>query len=157
GIQIQTHTDAPGLLQLDLSGCKASPNYPHLLIRFEPEHLQRILVNLLDNALRYNSGAPGAILVSLHWTSHVNPQGMLMLSVLSDGDPITTDTERSLFEPFFSTSSRGTGLGLYICRELCERHGAHIDYRQHPFGIRHCNEFFMTMSVEPATASHTPS
>lgn len=157
GIQIQTHTDAPGLLQLDLSGCKASPNYPHLLIRFEPEHLQRILVNLLDNALRYNSGAPGAILVSLHWTSHVNPQGMLMLSVLSDGDPITTDTERSLFEPFFSTSSRGTGLGLYICRELCERHGAHIDYRQHPFGIRHCNEFFMTMSVESATASHTPS
>lgn len=157
GIQIQTHNDAPGLLQLDLSGCKASPTYPHLLIRFEPEHLQRILVNLLDNALRYNSGAPGSVLVSLHWTPHVNPQGMLMLSVLSDGEPITTDTERSLFEPFFSTSSRGTGLGLYICRELCERHGAHIDYRQHPFGIRHCNEFFITMSVESAAAAHAQS
>ena len=37
-----------------------------------------------------------------------------------------------LFEPFFSTRSRGTGLGLYICRELCERYGARIDYRLLP-------------------------
>jgi two-component system sensor histidine kinase PilS (NtrC family) len=34
-----------------------------------------------------------------------------------------------LFEPFFSTRSRGAGLGLYICRELCERYGARIEYR----------------------------
>lgn len=149
GIQIQTHAHAPGLMQLDVSGCKISPTYPHLFIRFEPDHLQRVLVNLLDNALRYNSGAPGALLVSMHWSASALPHGLLMLSVLSDGEPITTETERSLFEPFFSTSSRGTGLGLYICRELCERHGAHIDYRQHPFGFRHRNEFFVTIPVEP--------
>jgi two-component system sensor histidine kinase PilS (NtrC family) len=69
---------------------------------------------------------------------------MLVLSVLSDGEPLTADTERSLFEPFFSTRSRGTGLGLYICKELCERHGAAIDYRQHPLAVRHRNEFFIT-------------
>ena len=40
------------------------------------------------------------------------------------------EIERHLFEPFFSTRSRGSGLGLYICRELCERHGARIDYRR---------------------------
>ena len=90
------------------------------------------------------------LLVSMHWSASALPHGLLMLSVLSDGEPITTETERSLFEPFFSTSSRGTGLGLYICRELCERHGAHIDYRQHPFGFRHRNEFFVTIPVEPS-------
>ncbi|MDE2592900.1 MAG: PAS domain-containing protein [Burkholderiales bacterium] len=157
GIQIQMHAHAPGLMQLDLTGCKASPAYPHILIRFDPDHLQRVLVNLLDNALRYNSGAPGALLVSLHWTPHVHPQGLLMLSVLSDGEPISNDTERSLFEPFFSTSSRGTGLGLYICRELCERHGAHIDYRQHPLGVRHRNEFFVTLPVAPSQAPALPT
>jgi two-component system sensor histidine kinase PilS (NtrC family) len=74
---------------------------------------------------------------------------MLVLSVNSDGEPLSADTERSLFEPFFSTRSQGTGLGLYICKELCERHGAAIDYRQHPPAVRHRNEFFVTMPIEP--------
>ena len=67
------------------------------------------------------------------------------LCVSSDGPGITPDVERYLFEPFFSTRSRGTGLGLYICRELCERYGAGIDYRlrQTATGLR--NEFFVAM------------
>ena len=69
------------------------------------------------------------------------------MSVLSDGAVIDADTERSLFEPFFSTRSRGTGLGLYICRELCERHGAAIDYRPHPPTQRHRNEFYILMPL----------
>jgi two-component system sensor histidine kinase PilS (NtrC family) len=73
----------------------------------------------------------------------------LELCVLSDGDPIPPDVERYLFEPFFSTRSRGTGLGLYICRELCERYGASIDYRQRPATERHRNDFFITLKREP--------
>jgi two-component system sensor histidine kinase PilS (NtrC family) len=46
-----------------------------------------------------------------------------------------------LFEPFFSTRSRGAGLGLYICRELCERYGARIDYRPLPPDAPRRNEF----------------
>ena len=56
-------------------------------------------------------------------------RGRVVFSVLSDGAPIPADVEPYLFEPFFSTRSRGAGLGLYICRELCERYGASIDYR----------------------------
>jgi two-component system sensor histidine kinase PilS (NtrC family) len=41
-----------------------------------------------------------------------------------------------LFEPFFSSASRSSGLGLYICRELCERHGAAIAYAR---AARECN------------------
>lgn len=113
-----------------------------------------MLVNLLDNALRYNTGEPGAINVSLRWMPSADPAGMLMLSVSNDGEPVSADTERSLFEPFFSTRSRGTGLGLYICRELCERHGANIDYRLHPPPVRHRNEFFVTVPVEPNGLPH---
>ncbi len=67
----------------------------------------------------------------------------------SDGKAIDDDTERSLFEPFFSTRSRGTGLGLYISRELCERHGATLDYRQHPPMVRHRNEFYLLLPLVP--------
>ncbi len=144
------------LLDIDTSGYQRAPNYPHIKIRFEPEHLQRVLVNLLDNALRYNTGEPGAIHVGLRWMPSADPAGMLMLSVSNDGEPVSADTERSLFEPFFSTRSRGTGLGLYICRELCERHGANIDYRLHPPPLRHRNEFFVTVPVEPfGPTNHT--
>lgn len=144
------------LLEIDIQACRQAPNFPHLKVRFEPEHLQRVLVNLLDNALRHQSGEPGAIRVHVGWvpTAH-GPHGLLMISVLSDGPPITADTERALFEPFFSTRSRGTGLGLYICRELCERHGATIDYRQHQASVRHRNEFYMTMPIEPASLPAT--
>lgn len=143
-----------GLLETDFSGCQPATHQATLRVRFEPEHLQRVLVNLLDNALRYNSGEPGAILLSLRWLPSVTQEGLLMLSVGNDGEPIQPETERSLFEPFFSTSSRGTGLGLYISRELCERHGASIDYRQHPPTVRHRNEFFITMPVD--SPAHGP-
>jgi two-component system sensor histidine kinase PilS (NtrC family) len=53
--------------------------------------------------------------------------------------------ERYLFEPFFSTRSRGTGLGLYICRELCDRYGARIDYRLRSATETNRNEFSVAM------------
>ncbi|RZI71119.1 MAG: PAS domain-containing protein, partial [Pseudomonas sp.] len=137
-----------GVLELDLSACTPAIGRPGPRVRFEPDHLHRVLVNLLDNALLHNSGQAGAIVVNLHWRRSVDGGGPLVLSVRSDGELISHDTEQSLFEPFFSTRSRGTGLGLYICRELCERHGASIDYRQHPAAVRHRNEFFVTMPSE---------
>ncbi|MCH8180324.1 MAG: PAS domain-containing protein [Proteobacteria bacterium] len=146
---------ADSLLDVDLGSVTRQASPPK--VRFEPEHLQRVLVNLLDNALRYQSGQPGALHVGLRWLPGATQHGLLMLSVANDGEPMSADTERSLFEPFFSTSSRGTGLGLYISRELCERHGASIDYRQHPPSVRHRNEFFVTMPVEPSgTAALAP-
>jgi two-component system sensor histidine kinase PilS (NtrC family) len=108
---------------------------------FDAEHLRRVLVNLLDNAHRHASQAPGAIHVRLD--SRHDDQAFL--SIASDGEPIPPDVEPYLFEPFFSTRSRGTGLGLYICRELCERYGAIIDYRLRAVGDAQRNEFFVDM------------
>jgi two-component system sensor histidine kinase PilS (NtrC family) len=109
---------------------------------FDAEHLRRVLVNLLDNAHRHASGDAGAIVVRLASRADGGP---VELSVLSDGAPIPPEVERYLFEPFYSTRSRGSGLGLYICRELCERYGASIDYRQRPASERLRNEFVVSM------------
>ncbi|MES2101068.1 MAG: ATP-binding protein [Pseudomonadota bacterium] len=110
-------------------------------VLFDAEHLRRVLVNLLDNAWRHASRAPGAIQLRLD-SRH---EGQAFLSLASDGAPIPSDVEPYLFEPFFSTRSRGTGLGLYICRELCERYGATIDYRLRAEGVPQRNEFFVDM------------
>ena len=112
---------------------------------FDADHLRRVLVNLLDNALRHGSRSAGAVRVRLF----VSGEQHATLAVASDGEPISPDVERYLFEPFFSTRSRGTGLGLYICRELCERYGASLDYSARPPGDRHRNEFSVVLRRAP--------
>jgi two-component system sensor histidine kinase PilS (NtrC family) len=97
-------------------------------VQFAREHLRRVLVNLLDNAARYASAADGAIQVSTQVVRH----GPAALMVWSDGQPLEDAVRRHLFEPFFSSESRSSGLGLYICRELCERHGAVIGHERTP-------------------------
>jgi len=115
---------------------------------FDPDHLRRVLVNLLDNAIRHASPAPGGVRISLTTS---DDGAWASMSVASDGEPIPLDVEPYLFEPFHSTRSRGTGLGLYICRELCERHGARIDFRRH--NERHRNVFEVMMPRESLTSA----
>ena len=111
-----------------------------LPVLFDPEHLRRVLINLLDNAARHASPLPGALRLRL-----APGPGAVRLTLASDGAVIAADVERHLFEPFFSTRSRGSGLGLYICRELCERHGASIEFSLAPPAMRHRNVFTVTM------------
>ena len=119
-----------------------------LNVVFDHEHLRRVLVNLLDNARRYSTDSPGALQLRLLGRD----ADEALLTLASDGAPIPPEVERYLFEPFFSTRSRGAGLGLYICRELCERHGARINYRLRPASDRHRNEFSVAMRRLAATA-----
>jgi len=51
-----------------------------------------------------------------------------LVQIWSDGTPLDKSVQQHLFEPFFSSESRSSGLGLYICRELCQRHGATLHY-----------------------------
>ncbi|MEI7956613.1 MAG: HAMP domain-containing sensor histidine kinase, partial [Verrucomicrobiota bacterium] len=95
-----------------------------LKVRFESEHLRRIMVNLLDNALRYSGFQTGAIEVS----TDISRSGQPVMRVWNGGPPLDQSVQRHLFEPFFSSESRSSGLGLYICRELCEEQGASIAY-----------------------------
>jgi two-component system sensor histidine kinase PilS (NtrC family) len=98
---------------------------------FTAEHLRRVIVNLLDNAQRYARRAFPVLV-----TTQTGKDNTVRLAVWSDGPPLEPAVQRHLFEPFFSSESRSSGLGLYICRELCERHGALIGYER---CIRHHN------------------
>lgn len=95
-------------------------------VEFDAEHLRRVLVNLLDNALRYKGPEPDSLCLATRAT----PGGKAGVQVWSDGAPLDKSVERHLFEPFFSSESRSSGLGLYICRELCQRHGAAIGHQR---------------------------
>ena len=113
-------------------------------VQFGREHLRRVLVNLLDNASRYASHRTGAIQVETRAVRH----GPVTLLVWSDGPAMEAAVRRHLFEPFFSSESRSSGLGLFICRELCERHGATIAYertaREQAGQVVEGNEFFVS-------------
>lgn len=127
------HTQRQGvLLVLEAAGS---------VVRFDIEHLRRILVNLLDNAARYAGEREGSIQV----TTRLNAAGRASLQVWSDGAPLEPAVQRHLFEPFFSSESRSSGLGLYLCRELCERHGATIGYERRALSAAgpEGNEFFV--------------
>ncbi len=112
--------------QTGREGVQLKLNASESEVRFESDHLRRILVNLLDNAARYAGERAGSIEVS----TGIGARGQAWLQVWSDGFPLETAVQAHLFEPFFSSESRSSGLGLFICRELCERHGASIGYQR---------------------------
>ena len=138
----QAQTKSEKLLHFDLSAQRVP-------VQFESEHLRRVLVNLLDNAVRFSGGQTGAIEVSAK--TLVSGQGVLR--VWNDGQPMDQSVERHLFEPFFSSESRSSGLGLYICRELCEEQGACIAYLRTVRDIKgkliEGNEFLVTFQTNP--------
>ncbi|MDQ9171291.1 ATP-binding protein [Oxalobacteraceae bacterium R-40] len=112
----ETHAVRKGVIQV--SGKKA------YRVWFDPMHLREVVVNLLSNAVRYASGKDSSI--QLEFVE--NGADRLELHVKDDGPAITPEVRAHLFEPFYTTSSKGTGLGLYLARELCLNNGAMLDY-----------------------------
>ncbi|MCI4441024.1 HAMP domain-containing sensor histidine kinase [Tibeticola sp.] len=108
-----------------LVDCTLDPNPS--VVAFTEAHLRRVLTNLLDNARRY--AARGS---RIQVASGRRSDARAWLLVWSSGPPLDAAIERRLFEPFSSSDRRSSGLGLYICRELCARHGAQIDYERCP-------------------------
>ena len=96
------------------------------LIHFDPDHLQQILHNLCANGLRHalKDKPQQARLILLAECD----QDWIRLSVLDNGPGVDSQHQAHLFEPFHTTEHDGTGLGLYLCRELCEANQASIQY-----------------------------
>ncbi|MFM2112159.1 MAG: hypothetical protein RLZZ271_819 [Pseudomonadota bacterium] len=102
-----------------------------LVVNFDPEHLRRILVNLLDNAHRHARGVPMPdirVFVSSPFALDAADSVEARLCVWNAGQAIDASVVEHLFEPFFSSNSRSSGLGLFICRELCDLHAARIEF-----------------------------
>jgi two-component system sensor histidine kinase PilS (NtrC family) len=95
-----------------------------VMVFFDRGHLRQVLWNLCRNALRHGSQSAGSVRLALAVEA-----GQVILDVIDDGPGVSLDQRGKLFEPFFTTASDGTGLGLYIAKELCEANGAQLEYR----------------------------
>ena len=94
-----------------------------LPVSFDRGHLHQVLWNLVRNATRHASHKPGSIRLELKAYGN-----QVELNIADDGPGVAKAHQAQLFEPFFTTSSSGTGLGLYLARELCAANRASLEY-----------------------------
>lgn len=94
-------------------------------ICFDRAHLHQVLWNLCRNAWRHSRQGDACIRVYVS-TAHL--ENVVQIDVIDDGPGVGKELVNQLFEPFFTTFSSGTGLGLYIAREICAANGASLDY-----------------------------
>ena len=112
---------APALVVVQVAGDPA--------ICFDAAHLEQIFWNLFRNALRFCLRQPHSIRVRA-----VAQGNRVDVDVANDGPGIPAELQSRLFEPFYTTDKAGTGLGLYIARELAEANGASLQYVDIPDG-----------------------
>ncbi|MBS9340284.1 two-component system sensor histidine kinase NtrB [Neisseria elongata] len=108
-------------------GCiKMKMQGKNLTVTADPMHVQQIMWNLCNNAWRHSTKGSDAIKVS------IKPSGKLNVSIVvsDDGPGVAPEIRNQLFEPFFTTEKDGTGLGLYVARELAHANLGQLHY--HP-------------------------
>lgn len=117
----------------------ASPDWRQMIepaaieITFDPHQLHQVLWNLCANACQYGIRPGETPIITLN--GGLEPgRGRPFLEVRDDGPGVPSENVEKLFEPFFTTRSKGTGLGLYLARELCEANRAQLQYLPVPEG-----------------------
>ncbi len=108
---------------VDIGAFKFSYPKEPLCAFIDPGHLRQIMDNLCRNALKYGQPEAGQIILRIFDTQ----QGP-SIEIVDNGPGISREHQSQLFEPFFTTSSSGTGLGLYISKELAELNQAKLSY-----------------------------
>ena len=108
-----------GCIKMEMQG-------KNLTVTADPMHVQQIMWNLCNNAWRHSTKGSDAIQVS------IKPSGKLNVSIVvsDDGPGAAPEIRNRLFEPFFTTEKGGTGLGLYVARELAHANLGQLHY--HP-------------------------
>jgi two-component system sensor histidine kinase PilS (NtrC family) len=120
-------------LELYESAVQVSPESVDVQVEMDRTHLHQIVWNLCENAVKYASAAAGAISVEL-CCGNLNSSGRPFLEIADRGSGVRPEQVEHIFEPFFTAEQGGTGLGLYISRELCERNGGSLRYHPRPGG-----------------------
>jgi two-component system sensor histidine kinase PilS (NtrC family) len=98
-------------------------------IRFNPGQLEQLLTNLCDNGLRYSHKQTGKYTLAIE-VSQLDHSQIPVLDVIDYGPGPGAEQEEQVFEPFYTTEPNGTGLGLFICKEICEANQARIFFRR---------------------------
>lgn len=126
----------------DYSASKSSKDKPFIdciasdpiQAKFDIGQLQQVLTNLCDNGLRYSHPPANCPQLVLEAGIDSNTQ-QPFIKIIDFGDGISKENLAHLFEPFFTTENTGSGLGLYICKELCESNQALISYEHTHEGL----------------------
>lgn len=102
-------------------------------VKIDPTHLSQVLTNLVDNGLRYSKQHTGEdkILLRVNQTDNDDTS---FIEVIDFGVGIDKDKVTHIFDPFYTTEQSGSGLGLYISKELCEINQANLHYIRTPNG-----------------------
>jgi two-component system sensor histidine kinase PilS (NtrC family) len=95
---------------------------------FDRSHLNQVMWNLCRNALRYSQRRTGSVGICVRPAASA---ATVELLVTDDGPGVPEAIRPHLFEPFFTTAASGTGLGLYIAREICDANNASLEYLEH--------------------------
>jgi len=103
------------------------------LISFDRRHLNQILWNLCKNGWRHCKKNENSLNLTLALTEKTKT---VQIEISDDGDGIPESVHGHLFEPFFTTEKSGTGLGLYIARELADANGANMQYKPSDSGTQ---------------------
>lgn len=103
------------------------------LIKMDPTHLSQVLTNLLDNGTRYSREHSGEAKVKVVLNKSQSDDTSY-LEVVDYGKGVASEHIQQIFDPFYTTEEKGSGLGLYICKELCEINQASLHYRQAAHG-----------------------
>lgn len=122
-------TEFCATLQLEDGRVALETQAQGLEVHFDPSHLHQVLWNLCDNALKHAAAVP-VILRSGRIAASDRP----FLEVVDRGGGIDPANAERIFEPFFTNGAGGTGLGLFISRELCQTNGALLAYEARPGG-----------------------
>ena len=93
----------------------------------DPQQMQQVVWNLVQNALRYGRqpGEPARVAVVARMLSDKGPP---LIEVVDRGPGIPPKVAAQIFEPFFTTHEYGTGLGLYLARTMCEANQATLEF-----------------------------
>lgn len=104
-----------------------------LEINFDNNHLKQILDNVCSNALKHGQKDPSKPFIEIS-VGTSNNSHRTFLTITDNGNGIDNKTALKIFEPFYTTSKTGTGLGLYISNQLAELNHATLNYTPNPNG-----------------------
>lgn len=98
---------------------------------FDRSHLHQVMWNLCQNALRHCRRREGSVRIVVN---AARGGRVVKLDIIDDGPGVAPTMRAELFEPFVTAAPGGTGLGLYIAREMCATNGATLEYVETPTG-----------------------
>lgn len=113
--------------RIDLDAIELETPSTDVLVRFDPSQLRQILANLVDNA-RLHAGMSEQGQVAIIRAETTSDGNLAALDVVDFGIGVSADIAEQIFEPFYTRAHSGTGLGLFIARELCECNHARLNY-----------------------------